>query len=113
MEEKELLIVGQQPFEVKLVDLGAVVAQRYLDAKGEKRTRWILFTWDGLWRKLGGPAYELKQIGFDIKHPIKFNCLFRSWLAKSCEIGKRIVDVYSEEKHWRDRNRAWAKEYSR
>lgn len=97
---EELLIIGNQAFQLSLVKLGVALGQRYINPEGEKKTRVILLTLDGLWNRLAGPAFLLRELGWNIKHPIKFNRLFRKWLKNSCEAGAHIVSVYEEE-HYR------------
>jgi len=110
---KELLIVGKQPFELKLVESGVEIAQRYKDLEGQKRTRFILLTPFGLGDHCSGPAYLLRKLGWNIEHPIKFNQLFRQWLKNSCSYGANIVKVYEEELAWRKKNREWERGFQK
>lgn len=106
---KELLLVGEQPFEVQLMEAGVGLAQRYIDAKGEKRTRSILLTPFGLSNHYAGPAYLLKKLGWTIRHPIKFNRQFREWLKNNSHYGANIVRIYEEELAWKRKSREWKK----
>lgn len=112
----ELLCVGEEIFEVGIVEdergsFGVGInAPRQVKGKRHEKVG-ILFTWSGIWNCLGSIGTQMKMIGFEIKHPIKFNKVFRKFLSKH-PIGKNIVRAYEEEQKWKKQNREWKKEYS-
>ena len=89
----ELLAVGNQIFEVAIFNEGIGIAQRYKTQDDEKRTKKAVIFWHCLFAHKLSPAFEMRNMGFDVKHPIKFNRAFREWISKqtiSPELDKEI-----------------------
>jgi len=110
---KELLCIGEEIFEVGIcedeggsfgvgINAPAIVKGERVEGVG------ILYTWFGLWNKLGCVGTDMKKLNFIIQHPLKFNRLFRKFLSKHPE-GKRIVKTYNEELEWKRKLRDWKK----
>lgn len=115
LKKEELLCVGEEIYEIGFVEDESGYFGVGINApaivKGKRQEKvGIIFTWDGIWNCLGGIGTRMKMIGFEIKHPIKFNKLFRKRL-KEHPIGKAIVKTYEDELKWKRQNRKWKKTY--
>ena len=92
----KIIKVGKDLFQIGLMyddkwTHGVAIAQ-------DSTEKSVLYTFFGLWNKLGGIGNELKGMGFSIKHPILFNRKFREWLKTVEPMGTNIVKVYEVEK---------------
>jgi len=105
---KELLCIGEEIFEVEFCEDGVWIKAIAMVNGERKEGGGMLWMWDGLWNHKGRVATFMKSCGFIIKHPIKFNRLFRKYLSKLPH-GQLIVDEYNEELEWKRKLRDWKK----
>ena len=91
----KIIKIGEDQFQVGLIHDNEYTYGVAVEQESSKQS--VLFTFDGLYNKLGGIGNELKGMKFSIKHPVLFNRKFREWLKTVEPMGTNIVKVYEVE----------------